>query len=188
MAEARTVFSPKLPELQLDELPAETRLALQELERETVGLDRESETIGNLVAEADKRLKKVAPKIPAWLDDEIEPTQSLAGLNHFAYQVGWSRVSDAEWGLAARVVEVIPNAKGKEKRVVKWRNIADLESPRPKDDDLTAPLRIALHAAPLNVRLAALEKLPKLIRMLTKLARERKEALETSRRALEQKQ
>jgi hypothetical protein len=187
MAEAKTIFTPRLPELHLDELPAETRLALQELERETSGLDREFEIIGNLVTAADSQLRKVAPKIAIWLDDEIEPTNKTPllsnralQLGHRAFQLGWARISDTEWGLASRVIEVT----GKESKVIGWHNISDPEAGIPA----SAPLRVALSKAPLSVRLAALEKLPKLIQALTKLARRRKEALETSRRALEQKQ
>jgi type II secretory ATPase GspE/PulE/Tfp pilus assembly ATPase PilB-like protein len=331
MAEAKTIFALNPPELHL---PAETRLALQELERETSGLDRESEIIGNLVNAADQRLKKVAPKIAIWLDDEIEPTKKqsaydqastttaedlmidleeerldavatellsepldllesgdsapiiklvngilsqavkkrasdvyvepfekemvvrflvdgkrydvlsppkrfqpaitsrvkvMAGLNiaekrlpqdgrirlrtagrdidlrvssiptafgerivlrlldcaqagfsYRAFQLGWARISDTEWGLASRVIQV----NGKESKVIGWHNISDSEAGIPPN----APLRVALSKAPLSVRLSALEKLPKLIQTLTNMARRRKEALEASRRALEEKQ
>jgi hypothetical protein len=183
MAEAKTIFARRSPESHFDELPAETRLALQELERETAGLDRESELIADLVNAADERLRKVAPKIAIWLDDEIEPNNNLPSLplmSHRAFQLGWARISDTEWGLASRVIEI----DGKKSKVIGWHNILDPEAGIPAN----APLRVALSKAPLSVRLAALEKLPKLIQTLTKLARSRKEALEASRRALEQKQ
>lgn len=181
MAEARTIFS-KLPEIHLAELPTETCKALDQLEIEARGLDLESEIIGSLVNAADQRLRKIAPKIGIWLDDEIEPTKVFVG-SHLAYQLGWTRVSDTEWGLAARVVEV--SQTGKEKRVTAWHNISDPESARPTN--ATAPTRIALNQAPVTLRIAGLEKLPKLIQMLTTLARRRRIALETCRQALEQK-
>jgi hypothetical protein len=161
-------------------LSAEIRAAFDQLEIETAGLDRESEAIGNLVNAADERLRKIGPKIAMWLDDEIASTKKLPWGSYRAYQVGWARISDSEWGLASRVIEVSAEKKS---QVLGWHNISDVEA----GIDAKAPLRVALCKAPLNLRIAALEKLPKLIETLAKLARRQRQALENIRSAIEEK-
>ncbi len=171
------------------------------LKAESETLNEASPSVNELVELAEAKLREANPGIEEWLPDLICPTETepltaafefdaseAVGSQCEAYQIGYARVSGSDWGLAARTVQKQTLGGGyrfdSDSRstgiyVTPWHRVGTgkVASATAEKEKPEQPLVVPLRNAPLDVRIAALGKLPELFTRLTKRVRAMKETI-----------
>ena len=150
---------------------------VSKLQEESSKLNKNAESVNDLLATFESRLNAASPGIDCWLNVDIEPTDesdvyderddTLAFSRHEAYRLGYTRLGE-KWGLASRVVEVRSHG-----------TVTTLTWHRPGEPHIPdQPKVVSIVQAPLAVRIRALELLPNLFEALISKARQRNETIE----------